>query len=92
LFLILTVLVALGRFYSVESNLQKTVNIILVVFLLYITIGFSKNKPKFITTTAVLIFVSALYYSYLFFIIPQRDEFGFSLSIFSKIAIIILHL
>ena len=92
LFLILTILAALGRFYSAEDTLQKIVNILLVVILVYITIGFSKNKPKFIIATAALIVVSALYYSYLFFIVPQKDEFGFSLSIFSKVGIIILHL
>lgn len=92
LFLILTILAALGRFYSTEDTFQKIGNILLVVILVYITIGFSKNKPKFIIATAALILISALYYSYLFFIVPQKDEFGFSLSIFSKVGIIILHL
>ncbi len=92
LFLILTILAALGRFYSAEDTLQKIVNILLVVILVSITIGFSKNKPKFIIATAALIVVSTLYYSYLFFIVPQKDEFGFSLSVFSKVGIIILHL
>lgn len=92
LFLILTILAALGRFYSTEDTLQKTGNILLVVILVSITIGFSKNKPKFIIATAALILISALYYSYLFFKVPQKDEFGFSLSIFSKVGIIILHL
>ncbi len=92
LFIILTILAALGRFYSAEDTLQKIVNILLVVILVSITIGFSKNKPKFIIATAALIVVSTLYYSYLFFIVPQKDEFGFSLSVFSKVGIIILHL
>ena len=92
LFLILTILAALGRFYSAEDTLQKIVNILLVVILVSITIGFSKNKPKFIIATAALIVVSTLYYSYLFFIVPQKDEFGFSLSVFSKVGILILHL
>ncbi len=92
LFLILTILAALGRFYSAEDTLPKIANILLVVILVSITIGFSKNKPKFIIATAVLIVVSSLYYGYLFFIVPQKDEFGFSLSVFSKVGIIILHL
>ncbi|MGV1012644.1 MAG: hypothetical protein ACOYBS_09360 [Flavobacterium sp.] len=92
LFLILTILAAMGRFYSAENTLPKIENILLVVILVSITIGFSKNKPKFIITTAALIVVSTLYYSYLFFIVPQKDEFGFSLSVFSKVGIIILHL
>lgn len=92
LFLILTILAAIGRFYSAENTLPKIGNILLVVILVSITIGFSKNKPKFIITTAALIVVSTLYYSYLFFIVPQKDEFGFSLSVFSKVGIIILHL
>ncbi len=92
LFLILTILAALGRFYSAESASQKIVIILLVVILVYITIGFSRNKSKFIVATAAVIFISALYYSYLYFIDSQGDEFGFSLSIFSKVGIIILHL
>ena len=92
LFLTLTILAALGRFYSAEVTFQKVGNILLVVILVYTTIGFSKNKPKFIIATAALILISALYYSYLFFIVPQKDEFGFSLSIFSKVGIIILHI
>jgi hypothetical protein len=92
LFLILTILAALGRFYSAEDTFQKVGNILLVVILVYTTIGFSKNKPKFIIATAALLLISALYYSYLFFVVPQKDEFGFSLSIFSKVGIIILHL
>jgi hypothetical protein len=92
LFLILTILVSLGRFYSDEVTVTKSLYLISAGILIFISIGFCKNKPNFIVATAVLILISSLYYSYSFFIVPQVDEFGFSLSIPSKIGVIILHL
>lgn len=92
LFLILTILVSLGRFYSDENTIIKAAYLIFSGILVYITFGFCKNKPKFIIATAALIFISTLYYSYVFFIVQQVDEFGFSLSISSKIGVIILHI
>ncbi|WP_395063876.1 hypothetical protein [Flavobacterium sp.] len=92
LFLILTILVSLGRFYADENTINKTLYLTLSGILVYITFGFCKNKPKYIIATAILIFISTLYYSYVFFITQQVDEFGFSLSIPSKIGVIILHI
>lgn len=92
LFLLLTILSTIGRFYSEEDNLIKGSYTFLTLVLIYFTIGFCKNKPFYIISTAVLILISTLYYSYVFFIVSEGDEFGFSLSITSKIAVLVLHL
>lgn len=92
LFLIFTILSTLARFYSEQDTLKKGSFIIITLVLVYFTIGFCRNKPFFILITALLISVSALYYSYVFFIISEGDEFGFTLSIPSKIAILFLHI
>lgn len=92
LFLILTILSTLGHFYSEEIPVKKATYIITVLILIYFTIGFCKNKPFFIIATAAMISISTLYYSYVFFVISESDEFGFSLSIPSKIAVLFLHL
>jgi len=92
LFLILTILVTLGNFYSEENTLKKVSFIIISLVLVYFSIGFCKNKPFFIVATALLISISTIYYCFAFFIISDTDEFGFSLSILSKLAILFLHL
>jgi hypothetical protein len=92
LFLILTILSTLGHFYSEQDTLKKGSFIIISLVLVYFAIGFCRNKPFFILTTAILILISTLYYSYVFFIVSEGDEFGFTLSNPSKIAILFLHL
>jgi hypothetical protein len=92
LFLLLTILSTIGRFYSEADNLIKGSYLILTLVLIYFTIGFCKNKTFYIISTAVLILISTLYYSYVFFIVSEGDEFGFSLSIPSKISVLVLHL
>jgi hypothetical protein len=92
LFLILTILVTLGNFYSEENTLKKVSFIIISLVLVYFSIGFCKNKPFFIVATALLISISTIYYCFALFIISDTDEFGFSLSILSKLAILFLHL
>ncbi|MFM7017679.1 hypothetical protein [Flavobacterium sp.] len=92
LFLLLTILCIVSCFYSEEDNLIKGSYLILTLVLIYFSFGFCKNKPFYIISTAVLILISTLYYSYVFFIVSEGDEFGFSLSIPSKISVLVLHL
>lgn len=92
LFLILTILTFLGLFYSEENVFKKVGFIITTLVLIYTTVGFCKNRPAFIITTGVLILISTIYYSYSFLIVSGVDEFGFSLSLSSKIIVLALHL
>lgn len=92
LFLILTTLSILGVFYSEEHLLKKIGLIITTIALIYIAIGFCKNRPIFIITTSILILISTIYYSYTLLIVSGVDEFGFSLNLSSKIIVLALHL
>lgn len=92
LFLILTTLSFIGLFYSEEHFIKKVGFITTTLALIYTTIGFCKNRSVFIITTGVLILISTIYYSYSFFIVSGVDEFGFSLSLTSKIIVLALHL
>jgi hypothetical protein len=92
LFLILTTLSLLGLFYSEEHQIKKVGFLLTIVALIYTTFGFCKNRPIFIITTGAMILISTIYYSYTFLIVSGVDEFGFSLSLSSKIIVLALHL